>query len=231
MSLGKYFKKINIKSSGFTLLELLITISIFVVISAVVLPRHARFNNTIILTNLAYEMGLSIREAQTYGSSVKFFDRTSSYDQGYGIHFEDYSSSVDNSKRFILFADTNGNEKYDGDDDGANCLDIDGSECSSVYTIGKNNFISRFCATRLDGNPDDCYQFSSPRGGNIQYLDIMFFRPQQRACIRTEENLAQTSAVACSTNVDYSSAKICVRSPEDDERCVDVSYSGQIEIK
>ena len=51
---GLKFKKD--KKNGFTLVELLVTITIFVILTGVVLFSQSRFNSTIFLTNLAFTL-------------------------------------------------------------------------------------------------------------------------------------------------------------------------------
>ena len=79
-------KKAN---SGFTLVELLITISIFVILTGVVLFSQSKFNGSILLTNLAYDTAVTLRQAQTYGINIKEFNTGSGTGQfvPYGVHF------------------------------------------------------------------------------------------------------------------------------------------------
>jgi prepilin-type N-terminal cleavage/methylation domain-containing protein len=55
--------KINLKNKGFTLVELMVTVGIFTIISGLLLARYSNFNQGIILTNLAYDIALTIRSA------------------------------------------------------------------------------------------------------------------------------------------------------------------------
>src|SRR3989338_6906440 len=56
---------------GFTLVELLVTLSLFVVLTTIVLFSQQKFNGSILLTNLAYDVALTIRQAQTFGVNVR----------------------------------------------------------------------------------------------------------------------------------------------------------------
>ena len=147
---------------GFTIVELMVTISFFVIISSVVLVRHATFSSNLLLTNLAYDIALSIREAQVFGLSVSEFGTgTGEFDVGYGIHID----SGDNIS-YILFADREPkNQRYD-----------DNSEIVDVFNIHKGNTISLFCGVLSNGT-EKC----SPT--NISYLDIVFERPNPDAII------------------------------------------------
>src|SRR3989344_3995148 len=70
---------------GFSLIELLVVISIFSIISLVVLANHSRFNSSVLLGSLAYKIALSFRETQVYGLSVQ--GQSTNFQVGYGIHF------------------------------------------------------------------------------------------------------------------------------------------------
>jgi prepilin-type N-terminal cleavage/methylation domain-containing protein len=157
-------KKERIKKSGetaFTLIELLVSIGIFSIITTISVLNHSNFNGSILLTNLAYEIGLSIREAQIYGITVKGTSiDTTKFDSGYGVRFD-----MSTPTRYYIFEDrTPPNHSCDL------------LECGSAYEnvletfhIQRGNRISKVC---VDG---DC----SP-----QIVDITFVRPNPDAYIR-----------------------------------------------
>lgn len=150
---------------GFSLIELLVVISIFSMITIVVLANHSRFNGSVLLGNLAYDIALSVREAQVYGLSVKQFD--SQFQVGYGVHFSDSST-------YILFADVNPrNNRYD----------LGTDSIIQTNSLGKGHFILRYCAENSVG-VTSC---SDSRGSPPTYLDIVFFRPDPDATINTNE--------------------------------------------
>jgi type II secretory pathway pseudopilin PulG len=69
-------KNVSLKASksyfaGFTLVELIITIAIFVFMTALVMARYNDYYSGTIFKNLAYDIAITIREAQSYGISVK----------------------------------------------------------------------------------------------------------------------------------------------------------------
>lgn len=181
-------KKQNQK--GFTLVELLVTISIFAILTGVVVFNQGKFNSTILLTNLAYDTALTIRQAQNYGINVKEFDNNGNNFLPYGVHFAVDDSSTpnyDESKSFILFADTSySNAGYTGD--GMYTLPVDNEinlsicqtdkGCVKRYNIKSGNYIKDICAgTATDGactNPDE----------SSEVVDIVFKRPNPDALIR-----------------------------------------------
>ncbi|MBU3925559.1 type II secretion system GspH family protein, partial [Patescibacteria group bacterium] len=84
-------------NKGFTLLEVLITLSIFVIVASLILANYPEFQAGISLKRTSQEIALTIREAQSYSLSVKGFQ--DEY-KGYGVYFEKF-----NSNSYILFSD------------------------------------------------------------------------------------------------------------------------------
>lgn len=52
------------KTKGFSLLELLVVISIFTIITTIALFNQGQLNSNVLLTNLAYDVALTVREVQ-----------------------------------------------------------------------------------------------------------------------------------------------------------------------
>lgn len=152
---------------GFTLVELLVVISIFVVLTGVVLFNQQKFNSTILLTNLAYDTALTIRQAQNYGINVRGFskDADTIFFRPYGVTFDTY----DFKKSFILHTDTGSdtdtNYRFGGD---RSVCEV-GSGCLSRYNITRGNQISKMCRN-VTGDCDVVYT-----------VDIIFKRPNPDA--------------------------------------------------
>lgn len=145
---------------AFTLIELMVVVAIFLVITGIILANNSRFNSSVLLDSLAYDIALSIREAQVYGLSVQTFN--SNFQVGYGV---DFSASSPNS--YILFADVNENNHYDPGTD--TVLD--------TYAVGVGHFIKSFCGTYANSTT----QCSTDSSGPITQLDIVFLRPEPDA--------------------------------------------------
>ena len=150
-------------SRGFTLAEVLVTLAIFTVITGVVLTRYKDFSGGIILSNLAYEVAITIRQAQVYGLSVKNAG-SSNFNIPYGIHLP---GPVSNS--FVLFADV--------DNDG-----YDSSEIIETLTTRQGNTIQSFCATTVSSITKCSSDVTSP----LMSLDITFLRPEPDAKFKTD---------------------------------------------
>jgi prepilin-type N-terminal cleavage/methylation domain-containing protein len=199
---------------GFTLVELLVTITIFVILTGVVLFNQSRFNSTILLTNLAYDTALTIRQAQTYGINIKEFDNGSGTGNfvPYGVHFD-----MSANKSFILFADmaydkTNPDllTPYAGDKYSCRVAD----NCVNRYSVKRGNYISGIC---VKTQTTDC----SP----VSELSILFKRPNPDAVIygRGDGETDYTQ---------YSKATITLTGVDGiSTRSVVVQENGLIEIK
>ncbi|MFH1423495.1 MAG: prepilin-type N-terminal cleavage/methylation domain-containing protein [Candidatus Nealsonbacteria bacterium] len=92
---------------GFTLLELLVVVSIIVLMTAFTLPNHRSGDNQLALQRSAHKISQDLRRAQGFAISVKDFN--GSTPGGYGIYFD-----LDENDRYIMFADLDGDQTYSG---------------------------------------------------------------------------------------------------------------------
>ncbi|MFA7315155.1 MAG: prepilin-type N-terminal cleavage/methylation domain-containing protein [Candidatus Magasanikbacteria bacterium] len=209
-------------TAGFTLVELLVTISIFVLLTGIVLFNQTKFNSTILLTNLAYDTALTIRQAQTYGVNVKEFNRQDGVDKKflpYGVHFETES----NNKSFILFTELDygsANDPGDGlyltevDDDIADSSLCQADKgCVTRYSIKRGNYISAICAEEVESGESNCSDGSK----NRTVLDIVFTRPNPDARIsfdnsESESGVEKVATIILSGVEGDSSRKVIIRS-------------------
>ncbi|MEI8249453.1 MAG: type II secretion system protein [Candidatus Taylorbacteria bacterium] len=209
-------KRSHLRNRGFTLVELMVTASIFVFMTALVVAKYGTFNQSVLLTNLAYDVALTVRTAQTYGLSVQ--GQTSGggplvFNSAYGIHFDTSNGTV-----MKLFADTNildtpinpTDHVYDPLDTTVN-----------TYNIKNGGSITSLCVSTGSG---DCKTiFVSGNTTNVKKvstLDISFKRPDP-------------SAVIClgSNDCNYTSAQITITGPGTTQtRTVTVKKNGQITV-
>src|SRR3989344_627908 len=95
---------ISHRSKGFSLIELVVAMAIFVTISSVLVVSQRRFGGNTLITNLAYDVALTMRQAQVYGISVRRVKAVSDpegiaqFERSYGIH-------IGTAGYYILFAD------------------------------------------------------------------------------------------------------------------------------
>ena len=195
---------------GFTLIELIVSMAIIALITSVALVQHNQFNETLALTNLAYEVGLSVRQAQVFGISVREFEGSArvgaTEDFLYGVHFE---YDPDNRTEYVLYADLNDDERFTND-----------TEVVETTTITRGNFIDQFCG--IQGGSATC-STGVDEVGPLRSLSIQFRRPNPDAVI--------LGSTVSSTTL-YDSALIILKSREGNaERCVRVRPTGQVSIE
>lgn len=161
----KFIQKIGqIKRSvsrGFTIAELTVVVGIIGVVTTIALANQASLSNNVLLSNLAYEMGLSLREAQTYGISVKAGDSTSGFRGAYGILFRS-----DEPLEYYLFHDRNDNKTVDEGD----------GEIVDTYKIEnqRGNSITRLC-----------FNIPCDETRDVEFMTIMFRRPNPEPIFKT----------------------------------------------
>ncbi len=143
---------------------------IIVVISSIMLVNNNRFGGVIQLENLAYDVALSVRQAQVYGISVQRYGGDD-FSSGYGMHFD-----LADVQHYELFADIDKDGFFDAENPPP-----DGENVSpSPYTIRSGFEISDLCTTALSG-VENC---------EISKVDMVFKRPEADAYIRSDGNSA-----------------------------------------
>lgn len=159
-------KKVINTIKGFTVLELIVSLAIFAMMTALVLSKYGNFNQGILLTNLAYDVALTIRNAQSYGLNVKSTTRTGNdFSKPYGVHF----NTATNDK-IIFFTDTNGTNLYDA-----------GDAIIQTTTITRGSVVSKVCVNTCT-SPDPTK------------LDIVFKRPDPKAIINANGLVTNSSS-------------------------------------
>jgi prepilin-type N-terminal cleavage/methylation domain-containing protein len=157
---------------GFSLIELLVVTGIFVVITGVVLANNAQFNSSVLLGNAAYDVALSVRQAQVYGLSTQSY--SGQFQVGYGIHFA-------GPTQYLMFADLDPshNKRYDAGVD----------QIVQQVTLGRGHSILRFCGVKSDST-EDC----SDNAATLTHLDIGFLRPNPDATVTGDSPTLYSSA-------------------------------------
>ncbi len=142
-------EQINLPA-GFTLLEMMISVGIILMISALILADFPDFFRRLELSRTAQAIAFSFREAEGAALAVREFG--SGIFPAYGLHFENFPA-----KSYILFADVNGDREYDAP-----------AELADTFFIQNLPSIIQVCAGAKSAPPGDC---------SIARLDVVFVRP------------------------------------------------------
>ncbi len=192
---------------GFTLVEMLAVMTVFVVITTITLASNSRFGGNITLETLAYDIALSVRQAQVYGIAVRRSDvGTSDFERAYGIHF-----NASQPTTYQLFTDIAefpselGDGRYDCPTPG------DPNTCELVEntTMRGGYSIIDLCVRPLNQS-EMCGQ---------DELNVIFRRPEPDAYIRSDG--VQT----------YEQARIVLGSPQGARANILIELAGQISVQ
>ena len=152
---------------GFSLIEMLVVMGIFALLSTTVFINYSDFSVKASLDNLTHQVALIIRQAQVYGISVSQGNQF----RGYGVHF-----SVENpasQSMFTLFNDRNPSDKKYSP--GANPCNGDiNDECLEKISIRSGDTISLITA-KAKTDPQNAI--------NLKEVHIVFTRPNPDANI------------------------------------------------
>jgi prepilin-type N-terminal cleavage/methylation domain-containing protein len=219
----KNFHK-NKYNKGMTLIELLVVIFIFMVISSITIFSYGKFNSSLSLQNLADDIALSARRAQSYAIGVRGgYDN--SFIKGYGIHFST-NTVISNipagsNKSFVLFEDMNDDKSYNYDTSGGTCgTPTSTNECLEILNITSSDKISDFYVGI--GNEQELHVIEGT-------IDIIFKRPNPEPtfCVRTD--LDQNSSCYGSA-VSYVKIRVTNDQNPGVYKTVMISNNGQISV-
>jgi prepilin-type N-terminal cleavage/methylation domain-containing protein len=202
------FKKIicpiSKRTQGFTLVELMVVISIASIILGTVVIQQNEWSDKLAVDTQAYEMALMIRQAQIYSLAVREYTAGTGdkFDIGYGVFFD-----IANVGQYIYFADKNDSNrgKYNSGED------------MEVKTFTRGVTLSKICG--IDNGTEKCSNISS-----LAKLSISFLRPDPRAVIA----LADSSGSIISSF--QPPASIYLKSLGDATSLVKVEANGQVSI-
>lgn len=144
---------------GFTLIELIVVVGILVVISSIILANYSKFGGQVLLRNLAYDIALSVREAQVYGISARSF-LGAQFAAGHGV----YVDLAEGNTFFFIYTDVDNNAFFTSA----------ATEWVETFSIGRGYTIDRLC---IPSGP-------SSETCTATKLDMLFKRPEPDAIIR-----------------------------------------------
>ncbi|MCX6715956.1 MAG: prepilin-type N-terminal cleavage/methylation domain-containing protein [Candidatus Taylorbacteria bacterium] len=199
---------------GFTVVELLVSLAIFVAMTSVIVAKFGTFNQSTLLTDTAYDVALIVRLAQSYGLSVKSATQIGSgnFSYPYGVDFNIFSatscgSASSNATTLVLFAD------YDGATD-----DMCDSNDVSIrpYLLVRGAYLSGLC---VGADTTACYN-----GGSVTRINVSYQRPNPEAKICATKN---GGSVVCN----YAYAEATISGSDGSTRTIVMRQNGQISVK
>lgn len=174
-------KRRQIWSGGFTLIEMVTVMAIFVIMTSVVLANLPDFRDRSSLELVAQEMALVVRQAQAFGTRTRgaVFSEEVRF-PSYGIYFNtgDVNLSEPSETSFILFADAPedgdvGDNNYGGPGEGCGA---DDSECREVFNLKGGLELDK------EGPPPGPLALCDDSGcTSVSALNIVFNRPNPEA--------------------------------------------------
>ncbi|HTH93306.1 MAG TPA: prepilin-type N-terminal cleavage/methylation domain-containing protein [Candidatus Paceibacterota bacterium] len=210
------------KERGFTLIEMLIVVAIFAVVATVLLFHYSDFNTAIAVRDLAQEMGLSVRKAQTYATSVRSIDGgggiLSDTFPAYGVSFSTNTTAATlydpTNASFTLFVDasasSNTTTNNEFDNNGTCGSPAINQECIESFGITASDKIKSLVVLKNGVQT------------NAQTVDVVFHRPNPDAIICVPNGNPQCPV--------YDGLIITVVSPKFVTRTITVWNTGQINV-
>jgi prepilin-type N-terminal cleavage/methylation domain-containing protein len=207
--MSQYFKN----QQGFSLTELLVTLSIVGVLMTVILTHQGTYTDTAGLSSVADDIAITISQAQAYGIAVRERSAGSAnFASAYGLTISLLGTG--SNKAYLFFSDLDGDLAYDGD---WNCATGSGLECLQKVNISRGHYIESLCVIPATG-ADQC--------GTVGRLDVSFLRPDTDARL----TFFNTSGTAF-TPAGARGARIVLRSPRGVTKRVGVYYNGQVSVQ
>lgn len=106
---------------GITLIEIMVTIAIITLFSMILIADYPKIKRQFALSRAVYKFAQDLRKTQDMGLSgvqIKDENQVVVEAEGYGIYINiNLSSSDGNNKQYKIYADINGNGKYNSEGD------------------------------------------------------------------------------------------------------------------
>ena len=188
-------------SRGMIYVELIVVLSIFSMMTAVVLFNYGTFQGKVDIKNLASDIALKIVEAQKSALSGKLPIQATAptWKPSYGIYIDKNSDN----KSLLYFVDTN----QDGNISDTNCSGS--GECLEKITITKDNTISAL---------NIFYQDTTSQ--SVNDISVSFSRPNSGSVIKSSQPLLP--------GISY--VEITIASPKAPSAKIKVYTSGRIQV-
>lgn len=228
------------KIAGFTLLEMLIVIVIISILLVVVLFNYRDVESKSVLKNIAYEVALSIREAQSLGLGVKKYvpdsgiinPGTGVFNQPYGIHVNDGAVEA---KSIYLFSDVNEDGICDNCTGGA-CPGT--GECRQVLGLHSGAEIQNICLKGLEGGStsslaEECINPKPGVTGSSFYSAAVRFKrpnPDARFTAGNQDGSVNTSVTNAISNGGTMVISLVNQRSPDYIQNIEITSLGQLSV-
>ncbi len=216
----------------------MLVIGIFGILTSVVIFNYGNFNSNIIMSNLAYEVALEIRQAQVYSLGVKGTGEglgSSTFNTRYGVFFD---LNSENDFRFLSFSDfypvNSSQDDIDTPDGDGVCdfstdvicsitsAEICDYECIKLSRLVSGIKFNKLCVTPEGTSPVNLVTGECNAGGEVDNLNITFARPYTNSIIKVNDRIDLNG------NLD---AGIVINSTAGSQKAVIVRSSGQISVE
>lgn len=196
------------RTSGFTLIEMVIVVVIFSMIASVVLYNTRQYSNRASLESLTQDIALAIRNVQVEAVSGRYVGTAFSVAPSYGVYFK-RGPGVNS---FVHFADFNNNKVYNGSVVGCGTA---GNECLEEIILPSGYTVSCIEATLLETGA------FFPCTANVDKYSITFTRP---------ESYPTTTGITGGSQKNFSDTTVYVKDPTDTQAGIHLWSTGQIEV-
>ncbi len=138
---GKAVKKTRrLVNAGFTLAEMIIVIAIFTIVSSIALFDQAKLSSNTLLTNMAYEIALAVREAQLYGISVRAAGDVGNFESEAGAYF-----NIASPRQVVVYSNTSSGTSMPTYEPGEEVIQY-------IFQNQRTNRIRTICVGKLEGS-------------------------------------------------------------------------------
>lgn len=193
---------------AFTILEIIIVISIVTYLMSVVLYNYTVFNDRLSLTSAAKEMLIAIRQAQSYGINVRE-GAVGDFSRFYGI----YVDPTNSPNSYYIFTDKNNNELYD------DSLGVCSTSNECLEKIDLRNGIS-ITSFSLTGS-------TCPGNNSARVLYVTFRRPNPDTFVYYTNAGGKVKTCPTSSNP----TSIVLTSPKGNTLTISIEPTGQVSMQ
>ncbi len=215
--------------SGFTIIEMLVVLAIFAVMSSIIIFNYPKFQAQIDIKNTATDVALQIVQAQRDAVNGKLNGTKIVQDPwkpSYGVYFSKlskftgkYNTNEYSNKGFIYYIDSYNFSSIYG------CFfnsDVSSSsnECLNQFIMQKGIYVSNLVVNCNNGS-----------NISLDTLDINFTRPTSSPKILDQSSLLDPRPSYCASSSGINYAEITLHSPQNLDAYIDIYASGRVQIK